>query len=166
MPAPPSTLILVLDTHPLSWHLLAHLPPAPPLPDNKILDNATSSPTSLDQFITILTVFLNAHLASKWGNEVVVYTASAGKAELIYPPSNEKIRQRGEGAKPSANMYRPFQILDQGIEEGLKEVVREEEGKLNTEGAGFINQPPAMVSALTKALCCKSSSPKLFRIVC
>lgn len=63
-------------------------------------------------------------------------------------------------------MYRPFQILDQGIEEGLKEVVREEEGKLNTEGAGFINQPPAMVSALTKALCCKSSSPKLFRIVC
>ncbi|OWZ78026.1 transcription initiation factor TFIIH subunit 3 [Cryptococcus neoformans Tu401-1] len=153
MPSPPSTLIVILDTHPLAWHLLSRLPPAPPLPDNKIVDNATSSPTSLDQFMTILIVFLNAHLASKWGNEVVVYTASAGKAELIYPLSNEKIRQRGEGAKPSANMYRPFQVLDERIEEGLKEVVREEEGKLHTEGPGFINEPPAMVSALTKALC-------------
>lgn len=160
MPSPPSTLIVILDTHPLAWHLLSRLPPAPPLPDNKIVDNATSSPTSLDQFMTILIVFLNAHLASKWGNEVVVYTASAGKAELIYPLSNEKIRQRGEGAKPNANMYRPFQVLDERIEEGLKEVVREEERKLNTEGPGFINEPPAMVSALTKALCCKSF-PKL-----
>lgn len=57
-------------------------------------------------------------------------------------------------------MYRPFQVLDERIEEGLKEVVREEQQKLDTEGPGFINEPPAMVSALTKALCCKSS-PKL-----
>lgn len=160
MPSPPSTLILILDTHPLSWHLLSHLPPAPPAPDNKVLDTAKSSPTSLHQFITILIVFLNAHLASKWGNEVVVYTASAGKATLIYPPSNDRLRQRGEGAKPNANVYRPFQVLDERIEEGLKEAVREEQQKLDTEGPGFINEPPAMVSALTKALCCKSS-PKL-----
>ncbi|KIR50747.1 transcription initiation factor TFIIH subunit 3 [Cryptococcus gattii Ru294] len=153
MPSPPSTLIVILDTHPLSWHLLSHLPPAPPIPDNKILDTAKSSPTSLHQFITILIVFLNAHLASKWGNEVVVYTASAGKATLIYPPSNDKLRQRGEGGKPNANVYRPFQVLDERIEEGLKEVVREEQQKLDTEGPGFINEPPAMVSALTKALC-------------
>ncbi|WVO24877.1 uncharacterized protein IAS62_006257 [Cryptococcus decagattii] len=153
MPSPPSTLILILDTHPLSWHLLSHLPPAPALPDNKVLDTAKSSSTSLHQFITILIVFLNAHLASKWGNEVVVYTASAGKATLIYPPSNDKLRQRGEGGKPNANVYRPFQVLDERIEEGLKEVVREEQQKLDTEGPGFINEPPAMVSALTKALC-------------
>lgn len=79
---------------------------------------------------------------------------------MIYPPSNDKLRQRGEGGKPNANVYRPFQVLDERIEEGLKEVVREEQQELDTEGPGFINEPPAMVSALTKALCCKSS-PKL-----
>jgi transcription initiation factor TFIIH subunit 3 len=81
-------LIAVVDLHPLSWSLLANLcgkpaPEAAPADgDDKDKDKekAPISPITMSEFATILMVFLNAHLASRWGNEVVVYGALPGKA--------------------------------------------------------------------------------------
>lgn len=78
-PLSPSLLFLILDIHPLSWHLLAQ-PPTQSSVDHT--SSRTPPLTSLDlsDFLNILMVFLNAHLAARWGNEVVVYAATAGKS--------------------------------------------------------------------------------------
>lgn len=86
---PPSLLILVLDLHPLAWSLLARPPPTTeaspaqvkaggkrPAPDAA----APLTALTLGEFINVLMVFLNAHMASRWGNKVVVYGATAGKS--------------------------------------------------------------------------------------
>ena len=80
---PPSLLFLILDLHPLSWSLLAQ-PPAPPIGDHIALVNkAPGTSLSINDFLNALTVFLNAHLASAWGNDVVVYGATAGKSSVV-----------------------------------------------------------------------------------
>jgi transcription initiation factor TFIIH subunit 3 len=81
--SPPALLIAIIDLHPLAWSLLSSLAPGPePVHTHadKEKEKAPISPISLEEFVTILMVFLNAHLASRWGNEVVVYGATAGKA--------------------------------------------------------------------------------------
>ncbi|WWD20896.1 hypothetical protein CI109_105374 [Kwoniella shandongensis] len=147
---PPSVLLVIVDIHPLSWSLLASPPPAPPFPVNHAIDLAGASPMTLPDFVTILMVFLNAHLASRWGNEVVVYGATAGRAKLLYPPPPSAV---AGPSKPRPNSYRPFQLLDSRIEEGLREMISEEEDRLQSGDTAKLNEPSAMVSALTKALC-------------
>jgi hypothetical protein len=90
---PPSLLFLIIDLHPLSWSLLAQ-PPAPAIDDNIALVNkapATSLP--IQDFLNALTVFLNAHLASAWGNDVVVYGASAGKSLVGKAHSSQSLAE-------------------------------------------------------------------------
>ncbi|WVW80661.1 hypothetical protein I302_102647 [Kwoniella bestiolae CBS 10118] len=147
---PPSVLLVIIDIHPLSWSLLASPPPLPSVPDQPAIDKAHASPMTLPDFVTILMVFLNAHLASRWGNEVVVYGASAGRAKLLYPPPSNAV---AGPSKPRPNTYLPFQLLDSRIEQGLKEMAAEEQDRLANGDVNSLNQPPAMVSALTKALC-------------
>lgn len=77
---PPALLIAVVDLHPLAWSLLSSLAPAPSSPTPGEKEKAPISPLTLEEFVTNLMVFLNAHLASRWGNEVIVYGATAGKA--------------------------------------------------------------------------------------
>ena len=83
---PPSLLVVILDLHPLSWSLLASAST-----DNLGHEPTSSEPTipsskppldliSLTEFVTILMVFLNAHLVSRWANEVVVYGAVGGRS--------------------------------------------------------------------------------------
>lgn len=83
--SPPSLLIAILDLHPLSWSLLSKLVPgseeeAPEKAEKGEKEKAPIGPITLQEFATILMVFLNAHMASRWGNEVVVYGALPGKA--------------------------------------------------------------------------------------
>ena len=81
---PPSLLLLILDIHPLSWSLLAETPPPPKQDDPEIVGAALNKthPTSLtiNEFLNSLIVFLNSHLAAAWGNDVVVYGATAGRS--------------------------------------------------------------------------------------
>ncbi|WVQ86292.1 hypothetical protein IAT38_008460 [Cryptococcus sp. DSM 104549] len=147
--SPPATLVVVLDIHPLSWSLL-HSPPATESHQIRAINDASSASINLTEFVTILMVYLNAHLASRWGNEVVVYGATAGKATLLYPP--HKISNL-HSTKPKSNTYRPFQLLDVRIEEAMQEMIAEETKRLTSGDTDGLNEPPAMVSALTKALC-------------
>ncbi|WRT70912.1 uncharacterized protein IL334_007911 [Kwoniella shivajii] len=147
---PPSVLLVILDIHPLSWSLLSSPPPLPPFTEHPGIDKAQATPMSLPDFVTILMVFLNAHLASRWGNEVVIYGASAGRAKLLYPPPPNAV---AGPSKPRPNSYHPFQLLDSRIEQGLKEMAAEEQERLENGNVKSLNEPPSMVSALTKALC-------------
>jgi transcription initiation factor TFIIH subunit 3 len=65
MDDPPSVLLVILDLHPLSWAISAD-------------PTTTDDPLPIDRALNELLVFLNAHLACKWGNELVVYVAMAG----------------------------------------------------------------------------------------
>lgn len=83
--SPASLLIAIVDLHPLAWSLLANLksPPDTAERGEKEKEKAPVSPITLEDFATILMVFLNAHLASRWGNEVVVYGALPGSAYVF-----------------------------------------------------------------------------------
>ena len=63
----PSVLLVILDLHPLSWAISAD-------PD------ARGEGMEVDRAMDELLVFLNAHLASRSGNELMVYGAMAGKS--------------------------------------------------------------------------------------
>ncbi|RXK37019.1 hypothetical protein M231_05726 [Tremella mesenterica] len=146
----PSLLILIVDLHPLSWSLLS-IPPSPQPSDptlSPIIAKSLPSSLTLEEFITQLLVFLNAHLASQWGNRVVVYGVSAGKSRLLFPAPSTT---RDDTNTPSGNVYEPFRLLDSGLEQGLRGMMSEEGVR---EGKG-LNEPPALVAAMTKALCCE-----------
>jgi transcription initiation factor TFIIH subunit 3 len=180
---PPSLLILILDIHPLSWSLLSSptqtdeddeddpLIPKPPVEglNTAPVKKVPISPISLPEFINILLVFLNSHLASRWGNRVVVFAASAGKSKLLYPTNKEETDEEEGGG--GANVYHPFGMLNKGLEEGLREMIVDEGERMDdTDGEGLNGEltpkfpsceayelmcidPPAIVSAMTKALC-------------
>ena len=79
----PSLLLLILDIQPLSWSILAQPPSTSSestTPLSSTLSKAPVQSLRFEEFLTILMVFLNAHLASRWGNEVVVYAATAGRS--------------------------------------------------------------------------------------
>ena len=75
---PPSILLLILDLHPLSWSLLAQDPPP-----NEEGDKIKNASITLDGFLNVLMVFLNAVLASSGGNQVVVYGATCGRSYVF-----------------------------------------------------------------------------------
>ena len=134
----PSLLLLVLDLHPLSWSLLSSLSAAPPDPTTPaFLAKVPVSPLALTEFITNIIVFLNAHLASRWGNKVVVYGASAGKSRLLYPAERETGKST-EG--PSGNVYEPFRVLDKRLEEGMRAMVAEEAARAERGETGLNGQ--------------------------
>ncbi len=135
---PPSLLIVVLDIHPISWSLLSkpssarqHPKPNGDTPEPNLVSKVQIAPVSLSEFVTILLVFLNSHLASRWGNRVVVFAASAGRSKLLYPTAREE-------GDTSANAYHPFGLLDKGLEVELKEMIIEEEGRISdVKGEGL-----------------------------
>lgn len=107
-------------------------------------------------------------MASRWGNRVVVFAATAGKSKLLYPTAETEATEEGGG---NANVYHPFGMLNGGLERGFKEMIREENERIdNDDGEGLngmsiyflfdcivcsliASEPPAIVSAMTKALC-------------
>lgn len=86
----PSILLAILDLHPLSWSRESQDQNGASMSatngNGASNGNGTSADAgegpgnflSLDAFLNQLLVFLNSHLAMKWGNELVVYAALAG----------------------------------------------------------------------------------------
>jgi hypothetical protein len=77
---PPSVLLLILDLHPLSWSLLSQLPPPNADPGQGSSSKVPFASIRLEEFISVLMIFLNAVLASGGGNQVVVYGATSGRS--------------------------------------------------------------------------------------
>src|ERR1700709_1978660 len=90
----PSLLVIVLDTNPHAWALLA-----PTLPLSKAIAN--------------ILVFINAHLAVNNANQVAVVASHSHRAVWLYPrpPSSSEDVEMSDVTFPhlhSANKYRTF----------------------------------------------------------
>ena len=150
---PPSLLLVILDIHPLSWSLLSADPQpnnlaspttdptlststdtnGAPGVDTSLGDRIPPQPLPLSEFITTLLVFLNSHLASRWGNQVVFFAAAPGRSKLLYPS-----QVRADETDVRANVYHPFRLLNAGLEEGLRGMVEEEKERFGRdEGRGL-----------------------------
>ncbi len=84
MEDPPSVLLLIIDIHPISWaissdplHNVSSKSQIDPNGSSATSDGTRADTLDLPAALDQLLVFLNAHLAMKWGNELVVYVAMA-----------------------------------------------------------------------------------------
>ncbi|KAI9834133.1 MAG: General transcription factor IIH subunit 3 [Phylliscum demangeonii] len=153
---PPSLLTIVLDTNPRAW--------------------AALSPTlSLAQAAASLLVFVNAHLAFNYANQVAVIASHGTGAHWLYPspaasPSSssstagahardqdvdvemsERDAARGDdaaaAAKSDANKYRPFRLVEESVMSRLATLIR------STAAADVAHTNATMMAgALTLAL--------------
>ncbi|KAJ9114771.1 hypothetical protein QFC22_005647 [Naganishia vaughanmartiniae] len=115
MDDPPSILLVILDLHPLSWASSA----------DTSQQTGTTDTITLDRALNELLVFLNAHLALKWGNELMVYVAMAGgKSELLYSSQAPSVSLHHS---LPGNAFEPFHSMSQTIKARLRELVKQQE---------------------------------------
>lgn len=76
----PSLLTIVLDTNPGAWSLL-------------------SDTTSLSSAVADLLVFINAHLASNYTNQVAVVASHCNKAQWLYPSPAKQLGRNPPSTK-------------------------------------------------------------------
>ncbi|KAH8425394.1 TFIIH/NER complex subunit TFB4 [Aspergillus melleus] len=116
----PSLLTVIFDTNPHAWALLEN-----ELPLSKAIANVL--------------VFLNAHLACNYANEVAVVASHSQKATWLYPRENpsspdnakhkdsdgditmDKDSKKNGTSAPTAqvNKYRPFRIVEEQVTRNL-----------------------------------------------
>ncbi|GFF41088.1 RNA polymerase II transcription factor B subunit 4 [Aspergillus udagawae] len=147
----PSLLTIVLDTNPHAWALLEDSLP-------------------LSTAIANILVFVNAHLACNYANEVAVVASHSQKATWLYPCEIKKdkgksksknknetgtdedgdVTMNGSGAGAAAaqvNKYRPFRIVEEQVTRNLRELID------STSGADVAATTSTMMAgALTLAL--------------
>jgi transcription initiation factor TFIIH subunit 3 len=124
-----SHLSVIVDLSPTQWHLSAQ--------------TSNQYPLSIETFLSQLLAFLNAHIASKHENSLVVFGALPGKSVLLYS-STELFSD--DVPSLDANSYLPFKLVDSTV---IQRIMNEFDaiGELEEE------PPCALVGAVTKALC-------------
>ncbi|PYH87491.1 transcription factor Tfb4 [Aspergillus ellipticus CBS 707.79] len=145
---PPSLLTIIIDTNPHAWALLnASLP--------------------LSTAIANILVFLNAHLACNYANEVAVVASHTHKATWLYPvahhpsPSSSSSHNRdpdgdtpmppstNSTSHPPINKYRPFREVEEQVTSTLHSLMSPD----STTPASLTSTTSTMMAgALTLAL--------------
>ncbi|GAB1191353.1 hypothetical protein APSETT444_000525 [Aspergillus pseudonomiae] len=141
----PALLTVILDTNPHAWALLEDS-----LPLSKAIAN--------------ILVFLNAHLACNYANEVAVVASHSQKAAWLYPrespaaktyqDADGDVSMNGSSADNNTtegpgqvNKYRPFRIVEEQVTHNLRELMA------STSGADVkATNSTMMAGALTLAL--------------
>ncbi|KAH8705141.1 putative transcription factor TFIIH subunit Tfb4 [Talaromyces proteolyticus] len=115
----PSLLTVILDTNPRAWAVLEDK-----LPFSKALAN--------------ILVFINAHLACNYTNEIAVIASHTQRAAWLYPSFNQykpshrrdadgDVQMNGQATTQldsnQANMYRPFRVIEEQVTENVKELL-------------------------------------------
>ncbi|CAG7919045.1 unnamed protein product [Penicillium olsonii] len=107
----PSLLTIVIDTNPHAWDILEES-----LPLSKAIAN--------------ILVFINAHLACNYANEIAVVASHTHKAAWLYPSQtlSHSTDQDGDismstDTTPQPNKYRPFRIVEDQVTRNLKELM-------------------------------------------
>ncbi|KAL4784947.1 TFIIH subunit Tfb4/p34 [Aspergillus varians] len=140
----PSLLTVIIDTNPHAWALLEQ--------DEK---NHLPFSTALANIL----VFLNAHLACNYANEVAVVASHSHKAAWLYPSASSTKPQDVDGdvtmtadgsnntTGKQVNKYRPFRIVEEQVTSNLRNLMD------STSRADVENSPSTMMAgALTLAL--------------
>jgi len=129
----PSLLVIVLDTNPHAWALLA-----PTLPLSKAIAN--------------ILVFIDAHLAINNANQVAVVASHCHRAVWLYPrpPSFSEDVEMSDATFPhldNAKKYRPFALIEDSLLKSLRELI-----STTTEADISTTTTTQMAGALTLAL--------------
>ncbi|RFU30880.1 hypothetical protein B7463_g5443, partial [Scytalidium lignicola] len=132
----PSILVIVLDTNPHAWALLAST-----LPLSKAVAN--------------ILVFINAHLAVNNANQVAVIASHSNRAVWLYPQppgsTSEDVEMKDgyttSAVVDDANKYRPFAIIESTILASLRNLISS-----TTETDISSTNSTQMAGALTLAL--------------
>ncbi|KAJ5939232.1 hypothetical protein N7466_002366 [Penicillium verhagenii] len=112
----PSLLTIILDTNPHAWAAL-------------------EKSLSLSQAVANILVFINAHLACNYANEVAVVASHSQKAAWLYPvlsTTHESADREGDvamnvtnGEAPTSqtNKYRPFRLVEEQVTTNLQNLL-------------------------------------------
>ncbi|KAL4968769.1 TFIIH/NER complex subunit TFB4 [Aspergillus stella-maris] len=143
----PSLLTVIVDTNPHAWALL---------------EQEGKDQLSLSTALANVLVFLNAHLACNYANEVAVVASHSHKAAWLYPVTSQT---SGAGADADGdvsmtadamdtttsgrqiNKYRPFRVVEEQVTSNLRHLMS------STSGSDVSsNTSTMMAGALTLAL--------------
>ncbi|KAL5341605.1 TFIIH subunit Tfb4/p34 [Aspergillus crustosus] len=140
----PSLLTVILDTNPHAWALLEQ--------DG---ENQLTFSTALANIL----VFLNAHLACNYANEVAVVASHSHKAAWLYPTPSTSTRTDADGdvtmgtegnsngSGAQVNKYRPFRVVEEQVTSNLRDLL-DSTDRTDIES----NTSTMMAGALTLAL--------------
>lgn len=142
----PSLLTVVIDTNPHAWALLEQ-------------DEKHNLPFSTA--IANILVFLNAHLACNYANEVAVVASHSHKATWLYPSASSTSQEDADGditmtadgsnndnnSDKQVNKYRPFRIVEEQVTSNLRHLM-DSTSRTDVES----NTSTMMAGALTLAL--------------
>ncbi|KAL2864659.1 TFIIH/NER complex subunit TFB4 [Aspergillus lucknowensis] len=143
----PSLLTVILDTNPHAWALL---------------EQTSRSPLPFSTALANILVFLNAHLACNYANEVAVVASHSHKAAWLYPTASPSARPDPDGdvsmtadgsingqkdAGRQVNKYRPFRIVEEQVTSNVRQLM-----DLTSRTDMDNNSSTMMAGALTLAL--------------
>ncbi|GAA5817587.1 hypothetical protein MFLAVUS_011135 [Mucor flavus] len=128
-------LIIIIDTNPFAWEECSK----------------SEIPLSLDNALSQILIFINAHLALKYNNKVVVIASHVGQSRILYPlADNEETTLSINGNKRNANMYPHFQVVTDQIVSNLQKL-------LSSTSVEFLKKDmgasPTITGALSMSLC-------------
>ncbi|KAL3464250.1 TFIIH subunit Tfb4/p34 [Aspergillus heterothallicus] len=143
----PSLLTVIIDTNPYAWALL---------------EQAEKNPLPFSTALANILVFLNAHLACNYANEVAVVASHSHKAAWLYPSASHptptdpdgdismaadgNVNGKDNGSR-QVNKYRPFRIVEEQVTSNLRQL-------MDSTGREDVNNSSStmMAGALTLAL--------------
>ncbi|KAJ0425558.1 TFIIH subunit Tfb4/p34 [Aspergillus carlsbadensis] len=145
----PSLLTVIIDTNPHAWALL---------------EQSDKNPLTLSTALANILVFLNAHLACNYANEVAVVASHSHKAAWLYPSASYSTPTDLDGdvsmiadgsgntnangdSGSQVNKYRPFRIVEEQVTSNLRQLM-ESTSQHDTNNASST----MMAGALTLAL--------------
>ncbi|KAL3495245.1 TFIIH subunit Tfb4/p34 [Aspergillus germanicus] len=145
----PSLLTVIIDTNPHAWALL---------------EQSDKNPFTFSTALANILVFLNAHLACNYANEVAVVASHSHKAAWLYPSAFQPTPTDPDGdvsmtadgsgntsangdSGSQVNKYRPFRIVEEQVTANLRQL-------MDSTGRDDINNTSStmMAGALTLAL--------------
>ncbi|KAJ3299146.1 RNA polymerase II transcription factor B subunit 4 [Borealophlyctis nickersoniae] len=112
-------LAVIIDTNPVAWARAAERPDKP-LHFTKALEQ--------------LLVFINAHLALRFDNQLAVIASHFDRSQFLYPPPPDAPPLPDQLKKP-ANVYKHFKDVDDRVVATLKAMVKEDMPENVTDGA-------------------------------
>ncbi|PWZ00945.1 transcription factor Tfb4 [Testicularia cyperi] len=172
----PDFLVLVLDINPIAWTRQAEL-------RSKGKARAITAEQLLEDAVSAVMIFLNAHIAMQHENGLALYAAAGtGKAQLLYSTapfssknnaaprassSSSASASNDRSDKPDANTYLHFKLVDDKLSQGIKntcalmlerslqaESSSSASGSEAAQGAALARSVTiGIVSALSQALC-------------
>ncbi|KAL2796289.1 TFIIH subunit Tfb4/p34 [Aspergillus keveii] len=144
----PSLLTVIIDTNPHAWALL---------------EQSDKNPLTFSTALANILVFLNAHLAFNYANEVAVVASHSHKAAWLYPSASQPTPTDPDGdvsmtadgsgntndgdSGSQVNKYRPFRIVEEQVTANLRQL-------MDSTGRDDVNNTSStmMAGALTLAL--------------